>query len=468
MTQFIHFADNNKRVPAGQPGFDQLFKVSWALDTMMKGCRAAWNPGQKVTIDESMIKYCGRAVTFVQYMPAKPIKHGIKVFVLCCAMSAVWLSYKIYVGAQDGVDGSALAICDELVNDAGLTDCRGRVLYTDNWYTSVRLAQHMFEKYGWTTCGTIVPTDKKSRQDLDIPFLKLSNGAKNSVERGWFREAAIELKSPRGKRYCIQCTTWRDKKQVCFLSTNTIGASEGLFVKRGQKGKRQRDMIPGPMAQLDYAAHFNAVDRNDRDSSDYSTTIRTLRYYLRIFCWGLDRVVHTCYVIVCYLATAGVGNREWKKYKMRKNGRHDFQIDLGLALISFAIKLEWTGVKRPGWMRQGQFVPCDCKQCYFCVNGHTTGIAHVKSKEEISVEYRCGKRAKTTECTEDRVDLGIGSGAYCKMCYRTVKNDERFKHLTTKQKQKKCNTSRQGCGQCKEAICDRCWNKGYDRHQTGQ
>ena len=58
-------------------------------------------------------------------MPVKPIKHDIKVCVPCCAVSAIWLSYKVYVGAEDGVDGSALAICDELIKDAALTDQKG-------------------------------------------------------------------------------------------------------------------------------------------------------------------------------------------------------------------------------------------------------------------------------------------------------------------------------------------------------
>ena len=35
-----------------------------------------------VNIDKRMISYMDRAVSFVQYMPAKPIKHGIKVYAL--------------------------------------------------------------------------------------------------------------------------------------------------------------------------------------------------------------------------------------------------------------------------------------------------------------------------------------------------------------------------------------------------
>ena len=240
-------------------------------------------------------------------MPAKPIKHGIKVFCICCAVSAIILGFKVYCGKEDGEDNTAVKICEQLAKEAGLTGARGRTLYTDNYYTSVALAKHMFEKYGWTIVGTFTPTDKKSRQDHDIPFLKLSNGARLSIKRGWYREACLKLKAPKGIVYYIQCTTWRDKKQVVFLSSNNVGPTSGLSVRRSSKGKAERDTINSPRAQKDYVEFFNAVDKNDRDSADWSTSIRTNRYYLRIFCWALDRVVHTTYVIVCALSDCGVG-----------------------------------------------------------------------------------------------------------------------------------------------------------------
>ena len=133
------------------------------------------------------------------------------------------LAFKVYVGKEDDTNGTAVGICNELCVCAGLTESRGRVLYTDNYYTSVKLAKHMFNEYGWTIVGTISPTDKKSRADEDIPFLKLSNGAQNGVKRGWFREAVIKLKTKSGKHYYMQCTNWRDKKQICFLSSNDVG-----------------------------------------------------------------------------------------------------------------------------------------------------------------------------------------------------------------------------------------------------
>ena len=44
-------------------------------------------------------------------------------------------------------------------------------------------------------------------------------------------------------------------------------------MKRSVKGKRQRDTLDGPHAQADYITYFNAVDRNDCDRDDYSTSI---------------------------------------------------------------------------------------------------------------------------------------------------------------------------------------------------
>ena len=63
----------------------------------MEALRVGWIEGKRVTIDESMIKYFVR-VSFIQYMPMKPIKHGINVFAICCAYTASLFNYKVYLG----------------------------------------------------------------------------------------------------------------------------------------------------------------------------------------------------------------------------------------------------------------------------------------------------------------------------------------------------------------------------------
>jgi hypothetical protein len=184
----------------------------------------------------------GRAVDFVQYMPAKPIKHGIKIYAVCCTISQVLLGYHVYLGKKKD-DRTTLEVVDDLLKSADLLDARGRELFTDNYYTSVSLAEHLFVNYEWTLCGTMIPTDKKTRLRRDVLFLKLSNGARNAVPRGWYREAVLEMTTPTGKLFYLQCTTWRDKKQVMFLHTNTIGRSSDNCVRRHVRGVRGRQVI---------------------------------------------------------------------------------------------------------------------------------------------------------------------------------------------------------------------------------
>ncbi len=65
-----------------------------------------------------------------------------------------------------------------------------------------------------------------------------------------------------------------------FHSNNNVGCSVGIFVKRPVQGEKTKDIIPGPPAQVDYVENFNAIDRNNRDSLDYSTTKWMIRYYI--------------------------------------------------------------------------------------------------------------------------------------------------------------------------------------------
>ncbi len=89
LRRYIHFADNYQRPKQSDKNYDPLFKVTYVLKEVGAGIRRVWQAGKDISLDESMIKNCGRAIAFIQYMPAKPTKHGIKVFCLCCAVTAV-------------------------------------------------------------------------------------------------------------------------------------------------------------------------------------------------------------------------------------------------------------------------------------------------------------------------------------------------------------------------------------------
>jgi len=293
------------------------------------------------------------------------------------------VAIELYLGKKYSKDGnSALNVIDRLIVEANLHTQRGRIAFTDNWYTSVDLAKQLYMK---DTNGHLAPTEKKARKDYDVPFLKLSNGALKLVTRGWYREAVAKVQTKKGGYYKIQCTTWRDKKQVMFLHTAFVSPSKGsdTAVQRHVKGKQQRANLSAPIVQREYAKHCNAVDINDMDSSDYTCSIRTARCYLRIFFWLLDRAVLSLFIIICSLAQHNTGDNMWKRFRNHHKGRKKFQIALAMELMIYAIERDWKDAynenEKLRWMRQSSDITCGCNRCSFCINGKTSGMHHNKS-----------------------------------------------------------------------------------------
>jgi len=81
ISRYLHFVDNATLQPRGSPKHDQLGKIRPFLTHINQQCRLLYNPHREVAVDEAMIKFKGRS-TLKQYMPLKPMKHGINVWVL--------------------------------------------------------------------------------------------------------------------------------------------------------------------------------------------------------------------------------------------------------------------------------------------------------------------------------------------------------------------------------------------------
>ena len=108
-----------------------------------------------------MIKFMGRAVSYIQYLSEKLIKHGIKVYTIYCVIYTVVLGFKIFFGKEDELDNTALNVYNELCKKAGLNGIKGCTWYTDKYYKYMKVCKYMFENYHWTIVGTMNTTDKK-------------------------------------------------------------------------------------------------------------------------------------------------------------------------------------------------------------------------------------------------------------------------------------------------------------------
>ena len=138
-------------------------------------------------------------------------------------------------------------------------------------------------------------------------------------------------------------TTWKDRKKVTFVHNHMIGSMDGETALIHVKGKKNRAEIDCTPVANDYAVNMNGVDKSDRDGNYNSATIITNRWYLQIWFWKIERVVHCVFVFVCYVINLGLRD-DRKKYTSKHDGRKRFQLDLGIGLMEYGIRLDWGDV----------------------------------------------------------------------------------------------------------------------------
>ncbi|XP_065062200.1 piggyBac transposable element-derived protein 4-like [Rhopilema esculentum] len=78
LSQYFH-ANDRAGYNRQDPNRDKLYLIRPILDLVLAACLNSYHPHRDVAVDKAMIKFRG-SLGFRQYMPAKPIKYGIKVW----------------------------------------------------------------------------------------------------------------------------------------------------------------------------------------------------------------------------------------------------------------------------------------------------------------------------------------------------------------------------------------------------
>jgi hypothetical protein len=208
----------------------------------------------------------------------------------------------------------------------------------------------------------------------------------------------------RSPLYMVQATVWKDKKLVGFLHNHLVADTEDHTVERWSPRKKKRKSISSHEVTTDYSYHMNGVDHKDRDTADWMVSLKPNRFYLQIFYWLFDDILHAMYSVIKMVASDKP--HPWHKYLSKHLGRYKFQMDLAIHLISRGIIMDWSDIedinKKPVYMRKQDYVPCACMVCFFCTNRLTHGIDHKKKGKHRSRLHQADcptKRAKVTEDT---------------------------------------------------------------------
>lgn len=80
INQCIRFDDKEIRIAAIER--DKFEPMRNVFNRWVQRVRALYVPGKCVTVDEQLLPFRGRC-PFIQYIPSKPAKYGIKIWIVC-------------------------------------------------------------------------------------------------------------------------------------------------------------------------------------------------------------------------------------------------------------------------------------------------------------------------------------------------------------------------------------------------
>ena len=149
--RYLHFVDNGTLAPLGDPAYDRLGKIRPLIDHLSSRFRAVYSPHRDVAVDEAMIKFQGRS-SLKQYMPLKPTKRGIKVWVLGDSHNGYFWKFQVYTGKQgDAVErGLPARVVKSLTEDLKGDNYH---VYFDNFFNSFALLNDLLGDNIFA-CGT--------------------------------------------------------------------------------------------------------------------------------------------------------------------------------------------------------------------------------------------------------------------------------------------------------------------------
>lgn len=257
---------DNKDSRASRKQTDKYAPIRELWTTVMDNCQKCFFPHGFVTIDEQLFS-CKSRCSFIQYMPQKPGKFGMKYWLICDSNTSYVLRAEPYTGKDEQRE---LSLGEHVVTKlmepyfhTGLT------VTTDNYFTSLRVMRTLLEKD-----ITMVGTVRQNRRE--IPTEMLLKSERLYTSKFAYTEDDIMLTSYKAKR----------NKNVLLLSSLHCNPSVDDSTEKKKPG-----------VVLFYNGEKGGVDTADQMLRCYSTKCASRRWTLSAFFNLLDIVCLDAYII---------------------------------------------------------------------------------------------------------------------------------------------------------------------------
>ncbi|XP_022795221.1 piggyBac transposable element-derived protein 4-like [Stylophora pistillata] len=245
ISQYLHFNDSSQEPPRSDDNYDQLFKVCPIIDNILEKIQNVYEPSKNLSIDEGMIAFKGR-LSFHQYMPAKPMKYGIKVWMAADSSNGYMSNFSVYLGQEANGHRIHGLGYDVVMKMATPFLNKNRHIFFDNFFSSSFLFDCLLAQNTYA-CGTVCC----NRKDLPpCAIRKLTQGDIATAQHG-----------------LLVFTKWHDKQEISFLSKNVSHSEPSRPVQQKKKGNVIE--IQKPQVAHVYTAFMGGVDHADQLRSFY-------------------------------------------------------------------------------------------------------------------------------------------------------------------------------------------------------
>lgn len=357
MTQYLHVADTTTNPARGQPEHDKLAHIRPILESVRQNCLTKYQPHQNVSIDEAMVAFRGR-LGWRQYMPAKPTKYGIKVWMRADPANGYCNDFQIYTGkVAGGVEhGLGARVVRDLTN--GIQGVN-HIVNCDNYFSSPELFFGLLDD-GLYARGTV----RSNRKDFPARLL----------DDRQLRQQGDMVRAQKGELGAVR---WRDKKIVSFISTADSVTDVVPVDRRRRDGTRHQ--VNAPSVVHHYNKNMNGVDHADQMRTEYPTFRKSRKWWCYLFFFLFDICACNGFIL------------------MKESPHHQMQTRQGnnkpRSLLSFKKKLAKQLI--------GQY-RCARKRS-LASNVDPGGVAHwpIKGKSGRCKECRLsgrGRRESSTRC----------------------------------------------------------------------
>ncbi|XP_062620039.1 piggyBac transposable element-derived protein 4-like [Saccostrea cucullata] len=266
--RYLHL-QNNEEQPQ-QP--DKLWKIRWFIEFLNTKLKELYVPHENVTIDESMIKFKGR-LAFRQYLPAKPIEWGVKIWIMAESDTGYMHNFQIYKGKENNTEkGLVHRVVMDLCRQMFGTNLN---VYMDNFYTSPQLLLDLHVR-GILACGTV----RSNRKGLPKELLP----ARINLEKHVYKVDQNDSLT-----FCV----WKDTKPVLVLSNFHDSQHTGQVTRQAATDT----IVEVPCLLSDYQKYMKGVHLCDQMIGYYILHHRSKKWWRRIFFYLMIVSAHNAYFI---------------------------------------------------------------------------------------------------------------------------------------------------------------------------